>query len=795
MHIGIPYPPVGNQHGNHGISPPFQLLPSPQISLQHPPHYLQPQSPTLSKSYTSLKEITTTSVFGLQTVDADFTPAASRVQESHKSDRNNTSPDTQSPSGQPTHPFFPILTPLPPVLKATIKSTVRWLHLADAKVERFLTSTTNHRTEQWPPDSSRDTPHPASPLPVKPLSSSTPSIVSVLSPASLASPPTLDGQFALSVERSPDTSLDAPRHDSSLQAKPLSAPPTFIPGDSHSSPLAVERSPNTSLGPPRHDSLLQAETLSAPPTFIPGHLSQPSRLAGRSVHSAPTVQQPLDAINTLRHAIPPLTAPSYLPSSLNPSDSSHLSSPLVLAPFEQPTLTVQRLSETHHDIYIHAGLPLSEPSSFTPLTSPQISSLQSLHNSFSLLSSQTRSPSKLLLAKPSPPQQETSESYHPSPLLSSSLTSKFQDFPTGSSARKYPNPTQPSSRSHSRLVHSSSVLRRYGVRVLPSRATVYSTHHCGTHKRLTTVLACFLFLKGPPSLPHLPITTSQLALSSSSSHRPPLPTLPPEATVPTLPTLTDQLPTHHHPANTNPSLPSSVIQAPPHTNITSLLSPSQFLGNLSQSPTIIPIRSKSPCSTTAQSACPGVNQVRLDCVSLECAKGTGKLSRGTSGIVTQTLVHPMSSQRLQPGSSPKSRNSSNIKSTHLSVTSPSFTEELATNRSSTTYTSTVTTTSTMPTSLPETANGSTDAPHPTIETNHSPKPHIVRFNIPTTPETVSHDRPDLPSTTPMKSLTEKTDSFHPSQQGQTQVFHHRMHPSTVKNPNKRLAENSPNISP
>ena len=190
MHIGTPYPPVKNHHGNHGILPSFQLLPSPQISLQHPPHYLQPQSPTLSPSYTSLKQITKTSVSGLQTVDAEFTSAASRVQGSHNSNFTNTSPDTQASSGHPPHPFFPISLPLTPVLKAAIKSMVQWLHGADAKVERFLNSTTNHRTEQWPSDSSRNTPDPASPLPVKPLSSSSPSIVSDLSPASLASPPT-----------------------------------------------------------------------------------------------------------------------------------------------------------------------------------------------------------------------------------------------------------------------------------------------------------------------------------------------------------------------------------------------------------------------------------------------------------------------------------------------------------------------------------------------------------------------------------------------------------------------------
>ena len=200
MHIGIPYLPVKNHHGNHGISPSFQLSPSPQISLQHPPHYLQPQSPTLSPSYTSLKQITKTSVSGLQTVDTEFTSAASRVQGSHNSNFTNTPSDTQASSGHPLHSFFSTSTPLSPVLKAAIESTVRWLHRADAKVERFLTSTTNHRTEQWPSDSFRDTPNPASPLPVMPLSSSSPSIVQDLSPASLASPPTLDGQVASSLE-------------------------------------------------------------------------------------------------------------------------------------------------------------------------------------------------------------------------------------------------------------------------------------------------------------------------------------------------------------------------------------------------------------------------------------------------------------------------------------------------------------------------------------------------------------------------------------------------------------------
>ena len=115
----------------------------------------------------------------------------------------------------------------------------------------------------------------------------------------------------------------------------------------------------------------------------------------------------------------------------------------------------------------------------------------------------------------------------------------------------------------------------------------------------------------PPSPPHLLTNTFHLALTSSSPHRPPLPDLPPVPTVPSLPTFHGQLHTHYQPAATTPIIPPLVIQTSPlpHTNISSSPSPSQFLGNLSPSPPIIPIRSKSPCSSTDQSACPGVNQV------------------------------------------------------------------------------------------------------------------------------------------------------------------------------------------
>ena len=72
MHIGTPYPPVGNHLGNHEISPPFQLSHPPPPSLQQLHPCPLPQSPTFSPTYTTLKQLIKTIVSWLQTVDSEF---------------------------------------------------------------------------------------------------------------------------------------------------------------------------------------------------------------------------------------------------------------------------------------------------------------------------------------------------------------------------------------------------------------------------------------------------------------------------------------------------------------------------------------------------------------------------------------------------------------------------------------------------------------------------------------------------------------------------------------------------
>ena len=72
MYIGSPYPPVGNHHGHHEISPPFQPSHPSQISLQQLHPGPLPQSPTISPTYTTLKQLIKTIVSWLQTVDAEF---------------------------------------------------------------------------------------------------------------------------------------------------------------------------------------------------------------------------------------------------------------------------------------------------------------------------------------------------------------------------------------------------------------------------------------------------------------------------------------------------------------------------------------------------------------------------------------------------------------------------------------------------------------------------------------------------------------------------------------------------
>ena len=85
----------------------------------------------------------------------------------HNSNFTNITPDNQASSGHPSHPFFSISSSLTPVLKASIKSTVWWLHWADAEVGRWVTAT--NWTSLTPSDTSHGTPAPVSPLLVEPM--------------------------------------------------------------------------------------------------------------------------------------------------------------------------------------------------------------------------------------------------------------------------------------------------------------------------------------------------------------------------------------------------------------------------------------------------------------------------------------------------------------------------------------------------------------------------------------------------------------------------------------------------
>ena len=103
---------------------------------------------------------------GIPTLD-EFCPSDHHGH-SHNSNFSNISPSYLTSSSCPPIPLLPFESSLPPVLKAAIKLTVRWLQSADVTFERWL-DTADSRTP-LASTVQRPSPNPASLLPVEPLS-------------------------------------------------------------------------------------------------------------------------------------------------------------------------------------------------------------------------------------------------------------------------------------------------------------------------------------------------------------------------------------------------------------------------------------------------------------------------------------------------------------------------------------------------------------------------------------------------------------------------------------------------